>query len=69
MLHQHDVHQNHTYLSENEVQHDIFSGYVTTNSDAEGFLADNLSDLPDPLLTSTVKKRNFHEANAVVVTL
>ena len=35
VLHQHDVHQNHTHLSENEVQHDIFSGYVTTNSDTE----------------------------------
>ena len=49
--------------SENEVQHDSPSGYVPTNSDAEdeGFLADNLSDLSDPLLTSTVKKRKAQE--------
>ena len=63
MSHQHHVHQNHPYLSENEVQHDSFSGNVPTKSDAEDeeFLADNLSDLSDPLLTSTVKKRKAQE--------
>ena len=49
--------------SENEVQHNSSSGYIPTNSDAEDeeFLADNLSDLSDPLLTSTVKKRKVQE--------
>ena len=63
MPHQHHVHQNHPHLSENEIQHDSFSGYVPTNSDAEDeeFLAENLSDLSDPLLTSTVKKRKAQE--------
>ena len=60
--------------SENEVQHGSSSGHIPTNSDAEDeFLADNLSDLSDPLLTSTVKrekcKRNFHETSAVQVAL
>ena len=49
--------------SENEVQHGSSNGYITTNSDAENeeFLADNVSDLSDPLLTSTVKKRKVQE--------
>ena len=59
MLHQLVVvsHQHHVHLRENEVQHDSFSGYVPTKSDAENeeFLADNLSGLSDQLLTSTVK--------------
>ena len=48
--------------SENEVHHNSSSGYVP-NSDAEDeeFLADNLSDLSDPLLTSTAKKRKAQE--------
>ena len=49
--------------SEKKVQHDSSSGYVPTNSYAEGeeFLADNLSDLSDPWLTSAVKKRKAQE--------
>ena len=48
---------------ENEVQHDSSNGYISTNSGAEDgeFLADNLSELPDPLLTLTVKKRKVQE--------
>ena len=49
--------------SESEVQHGSSSGYVPTNSDTEDeeFLADNLPDLSDPLLTSRVKKRKAQE--------
>ena len=50
--------------SENEVQHDSPSGYIPTECDAEDeeFLADEKpSALSDPLLTSTVKKREVKE--------
>ena len=50
--------------SENEVQDDSSRRYIPTKSDAEDeeFLTDdNLSDLPDPLLIPTVKKRKVQE--------
>ena len=52
---------------------ETFGTFMTAVEDNEEFLADNLSDLSDPLLTSTVKiekrKRDFHETSAVLVTL